>query len=97
MRKILYVSGTRADFGPARKVLKTLNDDPNIDLEILVTGMHLDPIHGETWKEIEKDCFKIAAKINSLDGDSLGVMGASVGNYLAGMSLVLEKISLTSS
>ena len=38
MRKILYVSGTRADFGPARKVLKTLNDDPNIDLEIWSLG-----------------------------------------------------------
>ena len=94
MRKILYVSGTSADFGPARKLLQGLNSDPNIDLEILVTGMHLDPIHGETWKEIEKDGFKIAAKITGrLDGDSLGVMGASVGNYLAGMSLVLEKIS----
>ncbi len=94
MRKILYISGTRADYGPARKLLLGLNSDPSIDLQILVTGMHLDPIHGETWKEIEADGFKIASKVEGrVEGDSLSVMGSSVGNYLAGMSKALSHLT----
>ena len=55
MRKVLYISGTRADYGPARRLLLKINEHPEFELGILVTGMHLDPSHGETWAEIEKD------------------------------------------
>jgi len=92
MRKILYISGSRADYGPARRVLLALQNDPEIKLGILVTGMHLDPVHGETWKEIEADGFEIIDKIyGRVSGDSLSVMAASVGLYLYGMSFAVTR------
>lgn len=92
VRKIIYISGTRADYGPARRLLLLINADPDIDLGILVTGMHLDPIHGETWKEIEADGLQICGKVAGREkGDTLAAMAVSTGSYLRGMARVLEE------
>ena len=40
-RKILYVSGTRADYGLMKKCLSLIDNSSNLDLEIAVCGMHL--------------------------------------------------------
>ncbi len=91
-RKILYISGSRADYGPGRRVLLAIQNDPDLNLGILVTGMHLDPIHGGTWQEIEADGFEIVDKIyGRVTGDSLSVMAASIGLYLYGMSQVIDR------
>lgn len=93
MRKVLYVSGTRADYGPIRSTLKLIDETPSLDLSLLVTGMHLDPIHGETWQQIEEDGFTIAERVyGRIVGDSLGAMSASVGMYLFGMSQAFERL-----
>jgi len=92
MRKILYISGTRADYGPARRLLLKLNEHAEFDLGVLVTGMHLSPTHGETWSEIEEDSLNIVEKVyGHLTGDSLAVMSASIGLYLYGMSSCIER------
>ena len=57
MIKVLYVSGSRADYGPVRNVLKAINNHAELDVNVLVTGMHLDRLHGETWQEIANDGF----------------------------------------
>ena len=62
MRKVLYISGSRADYGPARRLLLEIQRNSDFELGVLVTGMHLDPNHGETWSEIEKDGLKIITK-----------------------------------
>ena len=91
-RKILYISGSRADYGPARGLLLAIQNDPSLNLGILVTGMHLDPLHGETWREIEADGFEIVDKIfGRVTGDSLSVMAASMGLYLYGMSQAIDR------
>lgn len=93
MRKILFISGTRADYGPARRMLKAIADDSELELNILVTGMHLDPLHGETWREIEGDGFKIVEKVyGHVTGDTLSTMAASIGLYLYGMSTAFARI-----
>ena len=92
MRKILYISGTRADYGPARRLLKLIHDHAYFELGILVTGMHLDPTHGETWTEIEEDGLNIVEKVaGRLVGDSLSSMSASLGLYLYGISYAVER------
>lgn len=58
-RKILYISGTRADYGLMRPVLKKLDKNQKIDLELVITGMHLMEEFGMTINEIKKDGFKI--------------------------------------
>jgi UDP-N-acetylglucosamine 2-epimerase (non-hydrolysing)/GDP/UDP-N,N'-diacetylbacillosamine 2-epimerase (hydrolysing) len=84
---VLYISGTRADYGPARRVLQAIRADEELSLSLLVTGMHLDPTHGETWREIADDGFEIAERITGrVAGDSLSAMSASIGLYLHGMS-----------
>jgi UDP-N-acetylglucosamine 2-epimerase (non-hydrolysing)/GDP/UDP-N,N'-diacetylbacillosamine 2-epimerase (hydrolysing) len=93
VRRIVYVSGSRADYGPARGVLMALRDDPRVELSVLVTSMHLDPLHGETWKEIAADGFVIAEQISGhFEGDTLASMGASIGAYLQGMCASFERI-----
>ncbi len=87
MRRILYVTGTRADYGPARSTLRAIDAQADFDLRLLVTGMHLDPVHGETWRELERDGFRCAAKIPSdVPGDTLESMAASIGRALEGMA-----------
>ena len=92
MRKILYISGTRADYGPARRLLLKIHENSEFELGVLVTGMHLDSSHGETWTEIEKDGLNIVEKVyGRMIGDSLSAMSASIGLYLYGMSYAIEK------
>ena len=93
MRSVLYISGTRADYGPLRSTLQAIQAADDLDLKVLVTGMHLDPLHGETWREIEQDGFTIADRVyGRLTGDSLGTMAASVGLMLFGMSHAMERL-----
>lgn len=93
VRKVLYISGSRADYGPARRVLKAIRAQTQFDLSLLVTSMHLDPAHGETWQEIADDNITISERIyGRITGDSLEVMAASVGLYLYGMSLAMARI-----
>jgi UDP-N-acetylglucosamine 2-epimerase (non-hydrolysing)/GDP/UDP-N,N'-diacetylbacillosamine 2-epimerase (hydrolysing) len=92
MRKILYVSGTRADYGPARRVLQALHADPEVDLSLVVTGMHLDALHGETWREVEADGFPIAEKVYArLAGDTTATMAGSIGLMLYGFAQTFER------
>ena len=93
MRRVLYISGSRADYGPARRLLKAIQADPDLDLSILAVGMHLDPLHGETWREIKDDGFAIAKKVDErVSGDSLPGMAGSLGLYLHSMSQAMADI-----
>jgi UDP-N-acetylglucosamine 2-epimerase (non-hydrolysing)/GDP/UDP-N,N'-diacetylbacillosamine 2-epimerase (hydrolysing) len=90
---VLYISGTRADYGPARRLLQGIHTHPGFELSVLVTGMHLDPEHGETWGEIERDGLRIAERLQGrVSGDSLEAMAASVGLYLYGMSQTVARL-----
>jgi len=65
-RKICIVTGTRAEYGLLYWVIRNLHDDPTIALQIVVTGMHLSPEFGLTYREIERDGFPIAKKLDIL-------------------------------
>lgn len=64
-KKICVVTGTRAEYGLLFWLMKFIEADPNLELQLIVTGMHLSPEFGLTYKEIEKD-FKIDKKIEIL-------------------------------
>jgi UDP-N-acetylglucosamine 2-epimerase len=64
-RKILYITGTRADYGLMKSVLREIDKHPKLELAIVVTGMHLMDEFGLTINEIKKDGFKIH-KIDAL-------------------------------
>lgn len=64
-RKICVVTGTRAEYGLLFWLMKEIEADNELELQIIATGMHLSPEFGLTYKEIEKD-FKIDKKIEML-------------------------------
>jgi GDP/UDP-N,N'-diacetylbacillosamine 2-epimerase (hydrolysing) len=74
MKKICVITGTRAEYGLLYWLMKEINNDDTLHLQIIATGMHLSPEFGLTYKEIEKD-FKIDKKIEMLlsSDTSIGV------------------------
>lgn len=65
-RKICVVTGTRAEYGIMSLLMKALQDDPRVELQIVATNMHLSPEFGLTYKEIEADGFMIEKKVEML-------------------------------
>lgn len=66
MKKICIVTGTRAEYGLLKPVIKIISDAKDLELNLAVTGMHLSPEFGLTYKEIEQDGYLITAKIEML-------------------------------
>lgn len=56
-RRILFVTGTRADYGKLKSIIRAVDEAPEFDYAIFATGMHLLAKYGRTWKEIETDGF----------------------------------------
>ncbi|MBA2673751.1 UDP-N-acetylglucosamine 2-epimerase [Ramlibacter sp.] len=87
MRKILYVTGTRADFGLMASTLQRIAAHPLLELQIVVTGMHLSPAYGETVRDIEALGLPIVARVpTDVDGRTQLSMARNVGQALVGLS-----------
>lgn len=82
MRKICIVTGTRAEYGLLYWLIKGVHEDSELELQLMVTGMHLSPEFGLTWKQIEQDGFPITKKIEILLSSDTAV-GISKSNALA--------------
>lgn len=83
-RKILYVSGTRADFGLLKKTLSAISKDSRFELGICVTGMHLSSLFGRTVQEIEDSGLPILGRFPvKLDKGTGLEMATSVGEQLS--------------
>lgn len=65
MYKVDFITGSRAEYGIMRRYLKLLNEDPNIDLGIIVTGSLLDEKYGRQVSLIYEDGFKIDTEIKT--------------------------------
>ena len=76
-RKICIVTGTRAEYGLLYWLMKELEADKDVEMQIIVTGMHLSPEFGLTYTEVEKD-FKIDKKVEMLisSDSSVGISKA---------------------
>ncbi len=57
-KKIVFLTGTRADFGKLKSLIKITQEHPGFDVQIFVTGMHLDKKYGSTINEIHKSGFQ---------------------------------------
>lgn len=86
MRKICVVTSTRAEYGLLYWLLKEIEADSELKLQLIVTGMHLSPEFGLTYKEIEKE-FKIDKKIEILSGSHTSL------DICAEMARVYEKFA----
>lgn len=73
MRNIAVVTGTRAEYGLLKNIMKEIDDDKELELKIIVTGMHLSDKYGMTINEILSDGFHIDEKCPILlDGNDIG-------------------------
>lgn len=86
-RKVCVVTGTRAEYGLLYWTMKAIDDSEVLDLQIIVTGMHLSPEFGLTYKDLEKDGFSIDRKIETLlSGDTTAAISKSIGLGLISFS-----------
>lgn len=85
MKKICVVTGTRAEYGLLYWLMKAIEQDLDLQLQVIVTGMHLSPEFGLTYKEVEKE-FKIDKKVEMLLSSDTSV-GISKSMGLAQISL----------
>ncbi|HFI0107104.1 TPA: UDP-N-acetylglucosamine 2-epimerase [Streptococcus suis] len=63
MKKICFVTGSRAEYGIMRRLLSYLQDDPELELDLVVTAMHLEEKYGMTVNDIEADNRRIIKRI----------------------------------
>ena len=66
MRKICVITGSRSEYSLLYYLIKAINNHKSLKLSLIVTGSHLSSEFGNTYKEIEKDGFKIDAKVRIL-------------------------------
>src|SRR5690242_16298138 len=87
-RKILYVSGSRADYGLTREGLRVIKNHPNLDLEIAACGMHLMGAYGNTIQEIRQDGFLVHLIDAVFEDDSPQAVVSFIGQC---MTLLAER------
>ncbi|WP_299266775.1 UDP-N-acetylglucosamine 2-epimerase [uncultured Psychrosphaera sp.] len=92
-KKIAVFTGTRAEYGLLYWLIKDIQDDLELTLQLLVSGMHLSTEFGETYKQIEEDGFKIDDKIEILLSSNSAVGTAkSMGLGVLGFADALSRL-----
>ncbi len=93
MRKICIVTGSRADYGLLYWLMKEIQADSDLQLQIAAIGMHLSPEFGLTYKVIETDGFTIAAKVEMLlSSDTPVGIAKSMGLGVIGFADALDRL-----
>ena len=92
-KKIAVFTGTRAEYGLLYWLMQDIKNDPTLELQVLVSGMHLSPEFGLTWQQIEEDGFKIDEKVEILlSSDSAVGVVKSIGLGLIGFADALTRM-----
>jgi GDP/UDP-N,N'-diacetylbacillosamine 2-epimerase (hydrolysing) len=92
-RKICVVTGSRAEYGLLRWVMEGIRQAPDLELQIVATGMHLSPEFGLTYREIEQDGFVIDRKVEMLlSSDTPTGLAKSMGLGLIGFGEALQQL-----
>ncbi|MFH1996880.1 MAG: UDP-N-acetylglucosamine 2-epimerase [Candidatus Omnitrophota bacterium] len=92
-RKIAVITGSRADYGLLRGIIQGIRDDRDLILQLVVTGMHLSAESGRTVREIEKDGFPIAARVDmKLVSDTSFAVASSMGTGMKGFASAYARL-----
>lgn len=92
-RTICFVTGTRAEYGLMKWVLHEIQEDSDLELQIIATGMHLSPEFGLTYQAIEEDGFEIDEKVEMLlSSDTPVGVAKSMGLGTIGFAEAFERL-----
>ncbi len=92
-RTIAVFTGSRADYGLLFWLMKDIQANDHLTLQILVSGMHLSVTHGETWRDIENDGFHIDQLVDlQLTGDKSLDIAKAVGRGVIQISQALSEM-----
>lgn len=95
MKRIGIMTGTRAEYGLLKPLMQEINKDNDLELYLIVSGMHLSPEFGMTYKEIEGDGFQINAKVEMLlSSDSPAGISKSIGLGVIGFADEFQRADL---
>ena len=93
MKKICVITGTRAEYGLLKPLIKKISDDSGVELQLVVTGMHLSPEFGLTYREIEEDGFEITERNEMLlSSDTPNGIAKSIGLGMIGFADIFTRI-----
>ena len=91
VKKILFLTGTRADFGKLKPLIRGVADDPSLDYLVVATGMHLDDRYGRTEIEIAKSGFHNSCAFSNTVTDN--AMDLTLARTIQGLSPIVAKYS----
>lgn len=93
-RKVCVVTGTRAEFGLLRWLMGEIQSHPELELQVIATGMHLSPEFGSTYHEIEEAGFEIDARVEMLlSSDTNTAVTKSMGLGVIGFADAYERLA----
>src|SRR5690554_566212 len=94
MRKVCVITATRAEYGLLKPLMKLIKESDQLQLQIIVTGAHLSPEFGLTYKNIENDGFVIDEKVEILlSSDTPASIAKTMGLAMMGMADVLPRLN----
>ena len=91
MKKILFLTGTRADFGKIKSLISILDSDPKFEVFVFVTGMHLQQTYGYTLIEIERCHFKNVHTFENSTHET--TMDLTLAKTIEGLSNYCKKVN----
>ena len=90
MKKIVFLTGTRADYGKIKSLMREVDKSSKLELNIFATGMHMQSRYGSTYKEIIKDGFdSYFGFVNQQQGTSMDV---ALSNTILGFSNYVNEL-----
>ncbi|MBL4938139.1 UDP-N-acetylglucosamine 2-epimerase (hydrolyzing) [Clostridium sp. YIM B02515] len=93
MRKIAVVTGTRAEYGLLKNIIRRIKEDTELELQLIVTGTHLSTEYGYTVEEIRKDSFEISDEIDILmESNNKQAISKAMGIAMLGLSQTFSRL-----
>lgn len=89
MKRVLFITGTRADYGKIKSLIQILDGHTDIEVSVFVTGMHMQKLYGSTYREVERcGCKNIFKYLNFTSESS---MDLTLSKTIEGLSTYLKE------
>lgn len=89
-KKILFLTGTRADFGKIKSLIAAVDINPDFEVHVFVTGMHLQKEYGYTLIEIERCQFTIVHTFENHTHET--TMDLTLAKTIEGLSAYCQQV-----